>query len=104
MFRVVVPRTYVLGGPLPGVLRALSERYPSLGGYCVPDGQEPKKGYARYPRGLVPEYLDEQDACDAAGRCEGGPLAIECPRSYPDKPCRMGDHVLPVPERLTRSR
>ncbi|WP_416985597.1 SCO0607 family lipoprotein [Streptomyces sp. T028] len=30
------------------------------GGACVEDGQEPPKGYARYPEGKVPEYVDDK--------------------------------------------
>lgn len=82
-----------------GEYPAYSERYPSTGGYCVPTGQEPKRGFARYPPGLVPVYVDQQDACDEDGRCEGGPLAIDCPRNYPERPCTIGDQVLPIPVR-----
>lgn len=28
----------------------------SAGSACVPDGEEPPKGYARYPKGKVPEH------------------------------------------------
>ncbi|MFE7758220.1 SCO0607 family lipoprotein [Streptomyces sp. NPDC057418] len=28
----------------------------SAGSACVPDGEEPPKGYARYPEGKVPEH------------------------------------------------
>jgi hypothetical protein len=87
-----------------GEYPAYSERYPSTGGYCVPNGQEPKRGFARYPPGLVPVYVDEQNACDGDGRCEGGRLAIDCPRNYPARPCTIGDQVLPVPDRWARSR
>ncbi|MDQ0794002.1 SCO0607 family lipoprotein [Streptomyces sp. B1I3] len=29
------------------------------GSACVPDGEEPPKGYARYPRGKVPEHVGD---------------------------------------------
>lgn len=32
---------------------------PSTGRTCVDDGDEPPSGYAPYPEGRVPEYLDE---------------------------------------------
>ncbi|MFE7622176.1 hypothetical protein P8A18_23845 [Streptomyces castrisilvae] len=32
----------------------------STGSACVPDGQEPPKGYARYPEGKVPEHVDDK--------------------------------------------
>ena len=30
------------------------------GSYCVPDGQEPAKGYVRYPAGKVPQYIGDE--------------------------------------------
>ncbi|MEU1184535.1 hypothetical protein ABZ464_44375 [Streptomyces sp. NPDC005820] len=32
----------------------------SSGGQCVQDGQEPPKGWARYPEGKVPEYVGDR--------------------------------------------
>nr|WP_222109920.1 hypothetical protein [Streptomyces cupreus] len=42
-----------------------SGEYPVLqvngtGSACVPDDQEPGEGYARYPEGEVPEYVDDK--------------------------------------------
>ncbi|MEU7278361.1 hypothetical protein AB0A69_06150 [Streptomyces sp. NPDC045431] len=41
------------------------DHYPVLavnnsGRDCVPDGEEPPKGWARYPEGKVPEYLNDE--------------------------------------------
>ncbi|MGV9454680.1 SCO0607 family lipoprotein [Streptomyces sp. NPDC003635] len=30
------------------------------GSDCVPDGEEPAKGYTRYPEGKVPEHVDDK--------------------------------------------
>ncbi|MGW1127726.1 SCO0607 family lipoprotein [Streptomyces sp. NPDC002526] len=32
----------------------------STGGACVKDGEEPPKGYARYPEGKVPKHVDDK--------------------------------------------
>jgi hypothetical protein len=32
----------------------------STGGDCVPDGEEPPKGYARYPEGKVPGHVGDK--------------------------------------------
>ena len=32
----------------------------SSGSACVPDGEEPPKGFARYPEGKVPEHVDDK--------------------------------------------
>ncbi|CAL9391615.1 hypothetical protein SUDANB145_01277 [Streptomyces sp. enrichment culture] len=32
----------------------------STGSACVPDGEEPPKGYARYPEGKVPQQVDDK--------------------------------------------
>ncbi|WP_411757415.1 SCO0607 family lipoprotein [Streptomyces venezuelae] len=32
----------------------------SSGSACQPDGEEPPKGYARYPEGKVPEHVDDK--------------------------------------------
>lgn len=43
-----------------------SEEYPvkavgnTTGGACVPNDKEPPKGYVRYPKGKVPEYVDDK--------------------------------------------
>jgi hypothetical protein len=70
-------------------------RFPEGGGACVRNGQEPMPGYARYPAGLVPEYFDEIVACPN-GKCEAGPLAIECPDSFPKTPCSIAGRRLPL--------
>lgn len=70
-----------------GEYPAYSEKFPETGRYCVPDGEQPDKGYAAYPEGLVPEYVDE----------ENGRLAIECPASYPELPCTIAGQELPLP-------
>lgn len=38
---------------------AWSINYPDTGGACVPNGQDPGPGYARFPEGHVPYWLDE---------------------------------------------
>ncbi|AXG79082.1 SCO0607 family lipoprotein [Streptomyces paludis] len=42
-----------------------SDEYPvlyvgSAGGDCVPNGEEPPKGYVRYPAGKVPQHVDDK--------------------------------------------
>ncbi|WP_419183800.1 SCO0607 family lipoprotein [Streptomyces albidus (ex Kaewkla and Franco 2022)] len=43
-----------------------SEEYPvkavgsTTGQTCVADGEEPPKGYVRYPEGKVPEHVDDK--------------------------------------------
>jgi hypothetical protein len=32
----------------------------STGSACVPDGEEPPKGYVRYPEGKVPEHVGDK--------------------------------------------
>ncbi|MFJ7491174.1 SCO0607 family lipoprotein [Streptomyces sp. NPDC097727] len=32
----------------------------STGSACVPDGEDPPKGYVRYPEGKVPEHVDDK--------------------------------------------
>ncbi|GKQ35312.1 SCO0607 family lipoprotein [Streptomyces sp. A012304] len=32
----------------------------STGSACVPNGEEPPEGYARYPEGKVPEYVGDK--------------------------------------------
>ncbi|MEW1721569.1 hypothetical protein [Streptomyces sp. NPDC093109] len=32
----------------------------STGSACVPNGEEPPKGYARYPEGKVPEHVGDK--------------------------------------------
>jgi hypothetical protein len=71
-----------------GEYPAYSEKFPETGGYCVPDGEQPDKGFAAYPEGLVPEYVSEQN----------GPLAITCPKSYPAEPCTIAGQELPLPK------
>lgn len=72
-----------------GEYPAYSQKFPETGGYCVRDGEQPDKGYAAYPKGLVPEYVSE----------ETGPLAIKCPASYPVEPCTVAGHELPLPSK-----
>jgi hypothetical protein len=43
----------------------LSGHYPVLavnnsGGDCVANGEEPQEGWARYPEGMVPEYVNDK--------------------------------------------
>jgi hypothetical protein len=73
-----------------------SVKFPESGGACVPNGQEPMRGYATYPPGLVPEYEADIIDCDSGGKCRDGPLAITCPRNYPVKPCTIdGEKLVP---------
>ncbi len=43
-----------------------SEEYPvkavgnTTGAACTPNGKEPPKGYVRYPKGKVPQYVDDK--------------------------------------------
>lgn len=43
-----------------------SEEYPvkavgsTTGQTCVPDGKEPPSGYVRFPKGKVPEHVDDK--------------------------------------------
>ncbi|WP_327685854.1 SCO0607 family lipoprotein [Streptomyces sp. NBC_00467] len=32
----------------------------TTGSACVPDDEEPPKGYVRYPKGKVPEHVDDK--------------------------------------------
>jgi len=74
-----------------------SVRYPETGGACVPEGDQPPPRYATYPPGLVPQYEDETITCSPAGKCVDGPLAIQCPDTYPADPCRIAGRSLPSP-------
>lgn len=73
-----------------------SVEHPETGRACVPDGQEPTPGYAPYPPGLVPEYVEDVVNCQE-GACDDGRLAIECPDTYPDDPCTIAGRDLPHP-------
>jgi len=72
-----------------------STKFPESGGACVADGAQPPQGYAKYPDGLAPVYFDQVTECDDQGRCENGPLAIVCPKTWPKAPCKIGDVTLP---------
>jgi hypothetical protein len=43
----------------PGEYPVWSQAAPATGRLCVTDGQEPPRGFARYPAGHVPTYVDE---------------------------------------------
>jgi hypothetical protein len=49
-----------------------------------------------YPPDLEPEYVDEIITCPD-GDCQPGPLAIDCPVTYPDEPCTIAGRDLPIP-------
>ena len=72
-----------------------SVKFPETGGACVPDGEEPMRGYATYPPGLVPEYVSDITRCQD-GKCTEGPLAIKCPPNYPKDPCLIAGQTLPT--------
>jgi hypothetical protein len=74
-----------------------SVQYPETGRTCVRDGDAPPAGYATYPPGKTPTYVDEDLACSGHGKCAGGSLAIKCPPSFPTKPCRIQGVALPLP-------
>ncbi|MFI9150268.1 SCO0607 family lipoprotein [Streptomyces sp. NPDC053367] len=45
--------------------QCMSDHYPVLavnntGADCVPDGEQPPAGYARYPEGKVPRYVGDE--------------------------------------------
>ena len=74
-----------------------SVKYPETGRACVPHGEDPGRGYATYPPGLVPKYTDDEIVCSPDGDCENGPLAIICPRTFPADPCSIAGRELPLP-------
>ena len=73
-----------------------SVRAPETGGTCVTEGKKPPPGYATYPPGLVPEYVEDTVVCPD-GKCVDGPLAINCPHTYPADPCRIAGRELHQP-------
>lgn len=81
-----------------GAYPVWSLEFPETGGACVTDGEEPPRGYATYPPGLVPEYEDEIIDCPN-GDCQNGPLAITCPGTFPTEPCTIAGQELPLPPR-----
>ncbi|AVV41771.1 hypothetical protein C6376_10270 [Streptomyces sp. P3] len=60
-------------------------RYPVLavnssGGDCVPDGEEPAGGWARYPAGKVPEKVgDKWDVYGGTRTLDGKGAIVELP-------------------------
>ncbi|MBL1109853.1 hypothetical protein JK361_35685 [Streptomyces sp. 5-8] len=43
---------------LPGHYQVLAVN--DFGGDCIPDGEEPPAGWARYPEGKVPRYVGDE--------------------------------------------